>query len=196
MLIKNMARKLLRIFLLCVVAAPALADFDPDAYPRYETCALCHGLFGVSHAAKFPHLAGQNPAYIEAQLRAFIAGTRHNDGGQMAAIVTELQPGDIEVVVEWFSTQDPPEPTPLAQDNEGAAALEGLGCLACHASENISGDVPHLMAQHSGYLAKQMSDFRDGRRDAPEIAQMHRDALQLTDSEIDEIAAYLAAQER
>ena len=173
-----------------------LADFDPDAYPRHETCALCHGLFGVSHNAKFPHLGGQNPYYIEAQLRAFLAGTRQNDGGQMAAIVTELQPGDIEQVVGWFSSQDPPDPEPLPEGNKGAARIEALGCASCHGSAPPEDGVPYLTAQHSGYLAKQMADFRDGRRDAHLTAAMHRDQLQLTDADIKEIADFLAAQPR
>ncbi len=194
----NMGPRLSRLILAVLACAPfgALADFDPDAYPRYETCALCHGLFGVSHRDKFPHLGGQNPTYLEAQLRAFIAGTRHNDGGQMAAIVTELQPGDIALVVDWFSNQDPPEPSPLPDDNQGRNLLSELGCLGCHASVDPSNGIPHLTAQHSGYLAKQMADFRDGYRDAPDIAALHREALQISDNDIAKISDYLAGQTR
>ena len=89
----GMNLKPLAFAFLCA-ATPVAADYDPSQYPAYETCALCHGLFGVSHTAKFPHLGGQKPAYIEAQLRAFLSGFRTNDGGQMSAIVTELQPED------------------------------------------------------------------------------------------------------
>jgi len=72
---------------LLFAAGPAAADFDAEAYPAYETCALCHGLYGQSRLAKFPHLAGQKPGYVRAQIEAFLAGERSNDGGQMAAIV-------------------------------------------------------------------------------------------------------------
>lgn len=190
-------RATVRLFaLLMLLPMAGHADFDTEAYPRYETCALCHGLFGVSHNAKFPHLGGQNPVYLEAQLRAFIAGTRHNDGGQMAAIVTELQPGDLELVVEWFSTQDPPEPAALPEGNTGAATFAALDCASCHGAAAPEEGVPHLTAQHSGYLLKQMADFRDGRRDAPEIAAMHQDLLQISDAALLDIADYLAATAR
>lgn len=179
-------------FCLC---GPAWADFDPDAYPRYETCALCHGLFGVSHNAKFPHLGGQDPLYIEKQLRAFIDGSRTNDGGQMSAIVTELQPGDLEVVVEWFSSQTPPEASELQTGNAGAQLASDLGCYGCHVVDRTPG-VPHLTAQHAGYLEKQMADFRDGHRVSPKTAPKHSDLLQVDDELIASIAHYLAALPR
>jgi len=183
--------------LLCLVAAPAAADFDPDEYPRYETCALCHGLFGVSHLDKFPHLGGQKPAYIEAQLNAFIAGHRSNDGGQMVAIVTELQPGEIPVVVEWFSQQDPPLASAAPDTDAGQRLVADIGCLTCHADDAEDADhVPYLSAQHAGYLAKQMNDFRTGARDHSEVAGMHRELLSDTAQGIDDIAAYFASLER
>lgn len=182
-------------FLTVLTCGPLWADFDPDAYPRYETCALCHGLYGVSHTARFPHLAGQKPAYIEAQLRAFLAGARTNDGGQMAAIVTELQPGDIAIVVEWFSSQDPPPAATAPETENGAKLYAALECAVCHGQPEQA-EVPFLTAQHSGYLAKQMTDFRDARRTLPEVAQVHAELLSIEDEAIVQIADYLAAQER
>lgn len=178
-----------------LTASAVSADFDPDAYPRHETCALCHGLFGVSRTAKFPHLAGQDPAYLEAQLKAFLAQERTNDGGQMAAIVTELLPGDIEQVVGWFSTQEPPMPDPDLGSEAGGDLFSDLGCLGCHSADAESG-VPALTAQHSGYLQKQMRDFRDGNRTLPAAADLHRTLLKISDTQITDIADYLAAQER
>jgi len=189
-----MARKVWIALAICIWS-PAWSDFDPDAYPRYETCALCHGLFGVSHNAKFPHLAGQDPVYLETQLRAFLGGTRRNDGGQMAAIVTELQPGDLELVVEWFSTQEPPEASTAPSDHIGLELTSDLGCYGCHV-ENREEGVPYLTAQHAGYLQKQMTDFRDGNRMSPENAPVHANLLQVNDEKIAAIARYLAALPR
>lgn len=178
-------------------AVPAAADYDPSQYPAYETCALCHGLFGVSHTGKFPHLGGQKPAYIEAQLKAFLSGYRTNDGGQMSAIVTELQPEDIPVVVEWFSTQDPPEPFDIEDSEPGEGAFSNLGCTACHDNAaDGTPDVPYLTAQHPDYLTKQMTDFREARRDVAAYPNMHRELLSISDSEITAIANYLASQAR
>ncbi len=178
-------------FFLVAFAVPAWADFDASSYPPYERCALCHGLFGQSHNAKFPHLAGQKPAYIETQLQAFLSGNRTNDGGQMSAIVTELKAEEFPVVVEWFSTQDAPEPGEPPQDTTGENLVAELGCFGCHIAEAEM--VPYLTAQHAGYLAKQMTDFTTGVRNSGNI---HKDLLTPVASEIQAIAAYLSSVER
>lgn len=193
-----MAAKVLTTIALGVWATTAVADYDPTQYPAYETCALCHGLFGVSHTAKFPNLGGQKPAYIEAQLNAFIAGHRENDGGQMSAIVTELHPEDIPLVVEWFSTQDAPTPYEPSIDIEpGKAAFGELGCETCHSNDpDGAPDVPYLTSQHPGYLEKQMQDFRDAKRDVSTMPGMHAGLLSVSDDKLAEIAAYLGSVPR
>lgn len=180
-----------------LLASTAQADYDPSQYPAYETCALCHGLFGVSHTAKFPNLGGQKPAYIEAQIRGFLSGHRTNDGGQMAAIVTELQPEDIPYVTDWFASQDPPEPYAALETSAGRAKVVELGCDTCH-DNAVDGDplVPFLTAQHPGYLIKQMTDFREERRDAAALPGLHKDLLSIPDADIGAIAVYLAAEAR
>ena len=185
-----MGRRLLWL-ILAMAATPARADFDATAYPPYERCALCHGLFGQSHNAKFPHLAGQKPAYIKAQLEAFLSGDRTNDGGQMSAIVTELKPEEFPVVIEWFSTQDPPLPSALPRDSIGKKRVVELGCFGCHTDEAET--VPYLSAQHTGYLEKQMIDFATGARESENI---HKELLTPVTSEIAAIAAYLSSLER
>lgn len=181
---------------LALWATAAAGDFDPDAYPRYETCALCHGLFGVSHTAKFPNLGAQDPTYLENQLRAFLAGERTNDGGQMAAIVLELQDGDIELVVDWFSSQDPPEPVVAGNTSEGAALYAEHGCGVCHDNVADTPGVPYLTAQHAGYLAKQMRDFAVGNRGGGPLGVEHSDILPESEAGIDALADYLAARPR
>ena len=177
--------------ILIAFATPSWADFDAASYPPYERCALCHGLFGQSHNAKFPHLAGQKPGYINAQLQAFLEGTRTNDGGQMSAIVTELKPEEFPVVVEWYSTQEPPEPSPTPQDSTGENVVADLGCFGCHISDAEA--VPYISAQHAAYLEKQMNDFETGARNGGNI---HKDLLTPVKTNIAAIAAYLSSVER
>ena len=176
---------------LTALAGPVWADFDATAYPPYERCALCHGLFGQSHNAKFPHLAGQKPRYIEAQLAAFLSGDRINDGGQMSAIVTELKPEELPVVVAWFSTQEPPPPSAAPQDSVGEKRIAELGCFECHMDEAEL--VPYLSAQHPGYIEKQMTDFTTDARGSGNI---HKNLLTPVTSDIAAIAAYFASLER
>jgi cytochrome c553 len=68
-------------------------------------CAACHGLNGVSIADAIPNLAGQRAAYIEAQLRAFKAGTRK--APSMNAIAGQLAPQDMADVAAYFSSLVP-----------------------------------------------------------------------------------------
>lgn len=177
---------------LLMLTSPAFADFAADEFPPYERCALCHGLFGVSHMAKFPNLGGQKPRYLEAQINAFLDGSRTNDGGQMAAIVTELKPEDIPVVVEWFSSQDAPAPYDLPENSAGEKAVAELGCMTCHGSEGEA-NVPYITSQHAGYLEKQMNDFQEGRR-VGAFGETHATILQ--DADISAIASYLSATPR
>jgi cytochrome c553 len=64
-------------------------------------CAACHGAAGVSVADNIPNLAGQRAAYLEAQLRAFKAGTRK--AASMNAIAAQLAPADISDVAAHFA---------------------------------------------------------------------------------------------
>ena len=178
-----------------MLATSAAADFDAEAFPPYERCALCHGLFGVSANAKFPHLGGQNPNYILAQINAFLNGDRHNDGGQMVSIVFELKPAEIPEVVAWFSEQDAPQPSGDGSSN-GKALYDAAGCANCHDAEGVGLSAPYLTAQHAGYLAKQMRDFREGRRVSVMADIPHGSLMPETNDAIDEIASYLASVSR
>ncbi len=162
----------------------------------YERCALCHGLFGNTPRAKFPKLAGQNPTYLDQQIRDFLSGRRHNDGGQMSSIVTEITEEEITVVVEWFASQDDPEPVGAGSDM-GKELFVGSGCESCHVEQRSDTEVvPLLSAQHTDYLIKQMRDLRDGTRSGGETGVMRQQLSRLNDNDIVAIAEYLAARER
>lgn len=175
------------------VAANSIGN-EHDA--PYEICALCHSLDGVSRMAKFPKLAGQPAPYIEKQLHDFLSGRRANDGGQMAAIVTEITPEDFPIVAAWFASQAAPAPEDLGDVSTGMALFSDLGCVTCHGPETASDVTPHLTAQHTAYLAKQMVDFRDGDRANDPDGAMQAAMVNVSDSEIAALAAYLAATAR
>lgn len=69
-------------------------------------------------------------------------------------------------------------------------------CTACHGENGakpILPEYPILAGQHPDFLAHALRDYRDGRRKNPiMVAQMQ--ILQLTDAEIDQLAAHFAAQ--
>ncbi len=68
-------------------------------------CIACHGPQGNGMGlAGFPDISGQHAAYTAAQLKAFRAGTRHNDmNGMMRDIATKLTDEDIEILSNYIA---------------------------------------------------------------------------------------------
>jgi cytochrome c553 len=81
------------------------ANVEAGRARAQAVCAACHGANGVSIADAIPNLAGQRGAYLEAQLRAFKAGTRK--AASMNAIAAQLQPADIADLAAYFSRLAP-----------------------------------------------------------------------------------------
>jgi cytochrome c553 len=78
---------------------------DPEAgrAKAQSVCAACHGAAGVSVSDTIPNLAGQKPAYLEAQLRALKDGTRKNP--LMNAIASQLAAEEIPNLAAYFASQ-------------------------------------------------------------------------------------------
>jgi cytochrome c553 len=70
-----------------------------------------------------------------------------------------------------------------------AGKAKAASCAGCHGAAGVSNNPmwPNLAGQKSGYLVKQMKDFRDGTRNDPMMSPM---AKPLSDADIDNIAAY------
>ena len=79
------------------------ADLEAGKATVAAVCAACHGANGISVSDTIPHLAGQRPGYLQAQLKALKDGSRKNP--IMNAIAAQLSATDIENVAAFFSTQ-------------------------------------------------------------------------------------------
>lgn len=67
-------------------------------------------------------------------------------------------------------------------------------CAACHGLDGLSAqfpDYPKLAGQHADYLAKSLRDYKSGARKHPVMGAM---AAGLTPKDIENVAAYFAAQ--
>ncbi len=70
------------------------------------SCKSCHGPDNQGAGTVFPGIAGQHASYIEAQLKAWQAGTRTNDPQDlMGAVARRMSDSDIRAVAAWLSTQ-------------------------------------------------------------------------------------------
>ena len=155
---------------------------DMTGVEPQHVCAECHGLEGAGNRIKFPRLAGQKAAYIVKQLQDFPRRAAQERRRPDAAIrQPELEESDIPRVAEWFSTQEAPWPK---QTLEGELNLDGTprqgrdhqqsavepGCLSCHSAAqpyclpDRAIVAPRLAGQYDYYIAKQLMDYRDGRR--------------------------------
>jgi len=75
-----------------------------NAVSGVAACAGCHGPSGAGMPAQYPRIAGQFPEYVEAQLKAFRAGTRANDpNGMMRAVVGRMSDREIQAVAEYVA---------------------------------------------------------------------------------------------
>jgi cytochrome c553 len=79
-------------------AAPAPAQ--PSVPVDVTACQACHGENGISASPRIPNLAGQQQAYLAAQLQAFRAGTRRNDLKQ--AVAAQLSDADIAALAAFW----------------------------------------------------------------------------------------------
>ena len=84
----------------------------------------------------------------------------------------------------------------------GASALaagempsQAQACVACHGNTGVSANPewPNLAGQNAGYLAAQLTAFRDGARDNPAMAPF---VANLSDEDITVLSAYYAGQDR
>lgn len=173
------------------------ASYESEGGPWPQTqdaCTSCHGANGQPRDGQYAALAGQDAAYIQAQLRAFANGGRHSP--QMGPLAASLSETQIQALAEYFArqrpaiTEAPDEDDALAQ--RGQATVAARGCAACHGADLSGGALgPRIAGQGKGYLLDQLKAFRRGQRQAPAQA-MNAVAGLLTDDELEASAHYLA----
>ena len=85
-------------------------------------------------------------------------------------------------------------PAAFATGDAAAGKAKSAVCAACHGADGntpIDANTPKLAGQHEDYLAKVLRDYRSGAR---ANAIMGAQAGNLKDQDIDDLAAYYAAQ--
>jgi cytochrome c553 len=85
---------------------------------------------------------------------------------------------------------------PAAESGQTAYPHAGrdlaASCAICHGANGVNaGGMPNLAGQSADHLARQLRDFRDGRRTA---TIMHQIAKGLSEAQIDAVSAYWSAQ--
>jgi cytochrome c553 len=175
----------------------------PPAVTAAQVCSNCHGLDGNSVSPNFPRLAGQQEAYIVAQLENFRSHHRSDPPGfeYMWGISGKLSDDQIKGLADYFSKQ---VPSPNASIDaaqitagreifeKGIPAKETAPCFVCHGptGEGMA-SFPRLANQHQDYLVKQLHVFQEteGRPGTPMKQITHL----LTHEEMEAVAGFLQA---
>jgi cytochrome c553 len=173
---------------------------------KLEYCKTCHGLSGQGYRGYYPmpRLAGQQPKYIENQLRAFIERRRMNP--VMFNVAHALSPSMLAALTAYFQDLNP---NPLGGAPKDHLALgktifeQGLpesnvpACSACHGPEaKGQNEIPRLAAQLFPYTVKALTNWskergQGGAKDDTS-AIMVPTTHNLTQSQIVAIAAYVS----
>lgn len=93
------------------------------------------------------------------------------------------------LIAAWFIS-----PVNAAGDAAAGQAKAAV-CGACHGGDGkaIQGSYPNLAGQHASYIAKQLTDYRDGNRNN---ALMSGQATNLSDQDILDLSAYYASMDK
>lgn len=86
---------------LAASANVAIAGDAAAGKAKAATCAGCHGANGISAIPTYPNLAGQNEAYLVAQMTAFKDGSRKN--ATMNAMAAPLSDADIANLAAYYA---------------------------------------------------------------------------------------------
>ncbi|OEC38902.1 cytochrome C [Pseudomonas sp. 1D4] len=192
------------VSLLLTLGITGLAHAAGDAkagQAKTAVCGACHGPDGNSLAPNFPKLAGQGERYLLKQLHDIKAGKRQVL--EMTGLLTNLSDQDLEDIAAYYSSQagsvGAADPKLVARGEalfRGGKLEEGMpACTGCHAPDgagNAAAGFPHLGGQHAQYVAKQLTDFREGNRtnDGDNMI-MRAIAAKLSNKDIEAVSSYI-----
>ncbi len=168
---------------------------------KLEYCKTCHGLSGQGYRGYYPmpRLAGQQPEYLENQLRAFIERRRTNP--VMFNVAHALSPAMVAALAAHFKALNP---NPIGGEPKESLALGktiyelGLpesnipACSACHGPDAKGhGEIPRLAGQLFPYTVQELTNWSKERGETA-AAVMMPTSHNLTPSQIAAVAAYVS----
>jgi cytochrome c oxidase subunit 2 len=174
----------------------------------YAVCAACHGANGMGNKAlNAPRIAGQEPWYLERQLKNFKGGIRGADpkdtyGMQMRPMALTLANDQaISNMVAYLSSM--PMSAPAASSVKGDVAAGKTAYMICQACHGPTGggnkalNAPRLTGLQDWYVVRQLKNFKSGARGTKAGdtygMQMRPMAMTLANDEaINNVAAYIA----
>ena len=173
---------------------------------KISYCQDCHGPSGQGYRGYFPipRLAGQQVAYIENQLQAFVEHRRTNN--IMFNVAHGLSPAMISALAADFRKFDPgplggapPRLVPLGRKilQDGIPESNIAACAACHGPDASGHEqIPRLAGQVYSYVVNKLTNWDKERGQIPSkpdiSAVMNPVAHSLNKTQIEAVAAYVS----
>ena len=198
-----MTRTLTLLLALASVLSAAHAQDAQRGSTKVQMCIGCHGIVGYQTdfpiVYKVPKIAGQDAKYLATALTEYRAGDRKHP--TMRSIAASLTDQDIADVAAYYANLGKPDgPVPKALETPVPTGLQAkvATCVACHGanfSTPTDGTIPRLAGQHADYLQNALRAYKtEGNAHVGRAnAVMGAMAKPLTDSDVAEIADYLAS---
>ena len=149
-----------------------------------------------------PRLAGQQPEYIENQLRAFIERRRTNP--VMFNVAHVLSPAMVSALAIHFRDLNPKPLGGASKEHvaegkkiyeEGVPGANVIACASCHGKEaKGDGQFPRLAGQIYAYVTLQLTNWSKERAENTSDI-MAPIARGLTEMQIKAVAAYVSSLE-
>jgi len=155
-------------------------------------CAGCHGEAGVSTTPGMPSLAGLDPKYTVAAMKAYKSGQR--DSELMKSSLAGVADPAIDNIALYYALQKPARSQAPAAGDKAAGATAAASCAGCHGSDGVSANpaFPSLAGQDATYLANALGAYKQGTRMDETMKGL---AAALDDTAVKNLAAYYASQE-
>lgn len=172
------------------------ADVAEGKRVAETSCASCHGVNGISTTEGVPHIAGQRPAYLWIELRAYKTGAR-SEKTMGAAAKSILSDEALLKVSAYYASLDPPQPSvkamPSRPDPVQAGKAMAASCAGCHGDSGVSKTpgMPSLAGLDPKYFAGAMKAYKAGQR---KNEMMKPIAAMLSDADVANLGQFYAAQ--
>lgn len=189
------------------------AELDAEAIERGKTsavtCIACHQADGsgmnIPGGESWPRLSGLDRDYMVSQLKAFKDGSRNN--ASMLAFATMLNDEQMVDVATYYASLPVTKADASAVDEAllkhgEKLALKGdwdryiVACTSCHGVGNQGNGAtfPGLAGQHPGYIAQQITAWKNETRKNDPQNLMAVIAKRMDDRDIEAVSAWLATQ--
>jgi cytochrome c553 len=174
------------------------ADIAEGKRAAQATCAGCHGVNGISNMKAVPHLAGQRPAYLYAELKVYQAGSRGENA--MSNAVKFLNDDALYKVAAYYSSLEPASPASggakaaaTKPDSAQAGKVAAAACAGCHGDTGASKTpgTPSLAGLDPKYIVAATKAYKSGQRKNDIMSSL---AATLGDADLNNVALFYALQ--